>query len=422
MNMQRSGWCALVLSIAGAAGAWAADVERTAYPSGQKSQSARTVSVGNLIFPSGIAGTKGDPLAQVDEVVQQLHDTLAQRGLGIGSMLQHTIYLKDGAAPPIQVLTRFHAAATKLSPGLKDHPSVGTIVRVPEFPNKNTIVAIDAVAGAPAVKGKPDDFKRIPFTFGPKEIVETIGVDKLVFSAGLEAMDFEHGTLEPTIDEQIEVIVKKLHDSLRKAGLDVGNMISHNLYVKRGTDPMHVIQKFHEVTHRYAPELKTQPSVGTLVVVDGMAADGFLLEMDAVAARPQQQGKPDSYARVLFENSMDISKSVTVGDLVFLSGMEAMDGNKPVPSDVLQQVEVSVKKIDTVLRQSGLTIGNMVKHKLYVKKGSDVEQVRRKFHEVAVRLAPELKSQPSAETLVIVEGLASNQLLFEANVIAARSK
>jgi enamine deaminase RidA (YjgF/YER057c/UK114 family) len=422
MKMQRGLWGVLVSSLAATSSASAADVVRTSYPAGQRADAASIVSAGNLLFPSGIAGSKADPMEQVDEVVQQLHDTLAQRGLGIGNMLQHTIYLKDGAAPPIQVLTRFHATATKLAPGLKTQPSVGTIVRVPEFPDKNTIVAIDAVAGAPAVKGKPDDFKRIPFTFGPKEIVETIGVDKLVFTAGLEAMDFEHGTLQPGIDEQIEVIVKKLNDSLQKTGLGVGNMISHNLYVKRGTDPLHVIQKFHEVTHRYAPGLKTQPSVGTLVVVDGMAADGFLLEMDAVAARPQQQGKPDSYARVLFESSMDIAKSVTVGDLVFLSGMEAMDGNKPVPADVLQQVEVSVKKVDAVLRESGLSLANVIKHKLYVKQGSDVEQVRRKFHEVALRLAPELKNKPSAETLVIVEGLATDQLSFEVNVIAARSK
>jgi enamine deaminase RidA (YjgF/YER057c/UK114 family) len=83
---------------------------------------------------------------------------------------------------------------------------------------------------------------------------------------------------------------------------------------------------------------------------------------------------------------------------------------------------VAVKKIDATLRKSSLTLGNMVKHKLYVKQGADVAQVRRKFHEVATRLAPELKAQPSAETLVIVEGLATNEMQFEASVIAARSK
>lgn len=402
----------LALLSAGVGSVWAADA-------------GPTVSVNNIVFPSGVTGSDADAMKQVDEVVQRAHDELARKGLGIGNMLQHTIYLKDGAASPMDVLKRFHAAATRLAPGLKERRSVGTIIRVPDFPNKNTILMLDLVAGIPAVKGQPDDFKRINFAYGPQEIAETLAVGPIVFTAGTEAMDFQYGKLVPGIDEQIEVIVAKLDGGLKKAGLGVGNMVSHNLYVKRGTDPIHVINKFHEVTQRYAPGLKDRPSVGTLAVVDGMAADGFLLEMDAVAARPQQQGKPDSYKRVLFDDkSMPISRNVSVGDLVFLSGEEGVDPakNGAVSPDVYEQVEVAVKKIDDNLRKSGLTIGDMVKVKLFVKKGSDAQKVREKFHEAANRLAPSLKKNPSAETLLIVEGLAGSDMKFEASVIAARRK
>lgn len=421
MKASFGGLAIAALLVLGAGSSLAAEVVRTPGTAG----AASVVSVDKLFFPAATYGTDTDPLKQVDEAVQRMHDTLARRGLGIGNMLQHTIYLKDGAAPPIAVLNRFHAMATKLAPSLKEFRSVGTIVRVPAFADKKTAVMIDVVAGAGPVKGQPDGFKRIGFKFGPQEIAETIAVEPLVFTAGLEAMDFQFGKLPADIDTQIDVIVGKLHNALQAAGLSVGNMISHNLYVKRGTDPLHVIAKFHEATRKYSPELQQKPSVGTLVIVDGMAADGFLLEIDAVAARPQQPGKPDNYARVPFtEMPMDIAKSVTVGDLVFLAGMEGVDFDKQgaVSPNVLDQVEVAVKKIDATLRKSGLTIGNMVKHKLYVKQGADVQQVRRKFHEAAARLAPELKNQPSAETLVIVEGLAIEQLQFEATVIAARSK
>lgn len=401
---------ALLLGLSGLGSAWAADT-------------APIVAVNNIVFPSGITGSDPDAMKQVDEVVQRAHDHLARKGLGIGNMLQHTLYLKDGAASPMDVLQRFHAAATRLAPSLKERRSVGTIVRVPDFPNKNTILMLDLVAGIPAVKGQPDDFKRIGFTFGPQEIAETLAVGNVVFTAGTEAMDFQFGKLPPGIDAQIEAIVAKLDFGLKKAGLGVGNMVSHNLYVKRGTDPIHVINKFHEVTQRYAPGLKDRPSVGTLAIVDGMAADGFLLEMDAVAARPQVEGKADNYKRVLFdEKSMPIARNVSVGDLVFLSGEEGVDPakNGAVSADVYEQVEVAVKKIDDNLRKSGLTIGNMVKHRLFIKKGVDAEKVRQKFHEVANRLAPGLKKNPSAETLVIVEGLATDDMKFEASVIAAR--
>jgi enamine deaminase RidA (YjgF/YER057c/UK114 family) len=380
---------------------------------------AALVVVDRLVFPSGVYGTKGTAGEQVDEIVTLMHQRLAADGLGIGSMLQHTIYLRDGAIQPMEVLNRFHAAATKLAPSLKAHPSVGTILRVPELPDKNAMVMVDVVAGKPAKKG-PDGFVRIPFTFGPQEIVESIGVDKLVFSAGMEGMDFEHGTLAPTIDEQIVAIVGKINTAMKSAGLTVGHMVSHNLYVTQGTDPMRVIQKFHEETQKYSPELKKHQSVGTLAIVDGMAVPGFLLEVDVVAARPQ----PERLKRVPFtEVRMDIAKTVAVDDLIFVCGMEGVDFDKrmAVSPDVLEQAEVAAKKIHSSLRQSGLSIGNVVKQKLYVVKGADVERVRTRFHETAIRLAPEVKSKPPAETVIVVEGLAGASLKFEVTAIAART-
>lgn len=375
------------------------------------------VSAGGLVFPSIAAGTHGTVLEQVDEIVKSMHDRLAKAGTGgIGNMMQHTIYLKDGAASPIEILGRFHADARKLAPSLVDQPSVGTIVRVPAFPDKNTLVAVDLVAGA----GKTADFKRTPFTFGPKEIVETIGTGPIVFTAGLEAMDFEHGKLVPGIDEQIEIIVAKLDAAMKKAGLEVGNMISHNLYVTRGTDPIHVIQKFHEATRKYSPGLKDHPSVGTLVLVDGMAVPGFLLEIDAVAAK----GDPAALKRVPFtEMPMDIAKTVDAGQLVFVAGMEGVDFEKggKVSPDVMEQADVAAKKIDASLRQAGLSIADVVKYKMYVKNGADPEAVRARFRQAVARLAGG-KQPKSAETLVVVEGLAGPSLQFEVTAIAAHHR
>jgi len=380
--------------------------------------SAPVVTAGNIVFPSGPTGSQTG-VQQVEEVVRKANEQLAAQGLGIGNMLQHTIFVKDGALSPMQVLQAFHGTATKLAPSLKEFRSVGTIIRVPDFPDKNTTIMLDWVAG----KSSPESYQRVPFVYGPQEIAESIGNDKLVFTAGLEAMDFKNGTLVPTIDQQMEVIVGKLDAALKNAGLGVGNMISHNLYVKKGTDPLHVIEKFHELTHRYAPELKDRPSVGTLVVVDGMAGDGFLLEMDAVAARPAVKGQPDNFNRVLFDDhSMPIARSVAVDDLVFLSGEEGMDNNGAISDDPLVQVEVAVKKLDATLRKSGLTLANLVKHRLFIKKGADAEQVRKKFHEVAEKLAPGLKNKPSAESVLIVEGLASDKMAFEVSAIAARRR
>ena len=233
-------------------------------------------------------------------------------------------------------------------------------------------------------------------------------------------MDFVNRVPPPNDpDRQVETIVNKIQSALRKNGLTIGNMVSHNLYVTKGADPGRVIQKFHELARTLAPGLAKQPSVGTLAVVNGMASPAFLMEFDAIAAHPKTKGQPDTYRRFPFVPPMDIVESVDVDDVIFLSGMEGTESGNGFTNPV-RQVEVAVKKIDDTLKRSGLSIANMVKHKLYIKNGQDVKALRLAFHKAAQRLSPALAKNPSAETVIVVEGLAGDSMLFEVSIIAAR--
>jgi enamine deaminase RidA (YjgF/YER057c/UK114 family) len=112
-----------------------------------------------------------------------------------------------------------------------------------------------------------------------------------------------------------------------------------------------------------------------------------------------------------------------VGKLVFLSGTEAMaieNGKTVVPEDVLKQTEVVVKKMNDTLKEIGLSIENMVKHTIYMKKGAaDPVEVIGKFHKECYRYGPGLKKRPSTGTLVVVEGLAVEAFKIEVDAIAA---
>ncbi len=131
----------------------------------------------------------------------------------------------------------------------------------------------------------------------------------------------------------------------------------------------------------------------------------------------------DNYHRTYFEGmQMDICKTLTVGKLVFLSGTEAMDFDKggAVPEDINAQIEVVVKKMNAALEEIGLSIGNMIKHTLYMKKGAaDPVEVIQKFHQECYRLAPDLKEKPSTGTLAVVDGLAVDTFKVEVDAIAA---
>jgi enamine deaminase RidA (YjgF/YER057c/UK114 family) len=131
----------------------------------------------------------------------------------------------------------------------------------------------------------------------------------------------------------------------------------------------------------------------------------------------------DNFKRTYYSGiSMDICKTLTVGKLIFLSGTEAMDFEKggAVDKDVFVQIEVVVSKMNAALEELGLSIGNMVKHTIYLKKGAaDPVKVIRKFHDECYRYAPSLKEKPGTGTLAVVEGLATDAFKVEVDAIAA---
>lgn len=131
----------------------------------------------------------------------------------------------------------------------------------------------------------------------------------------------------------------------------------------------------------------------------------------------------DNFKRTFYEGmQMDICKTLTVGKLVFLSGTEAMDSDKggAVPEGMTEQIEVVVRKMNAALEEIGLSIGNMIKHTIYMKKGSaDPISVIQKFHEECYSYAPGLKEKPSTGTLAVVDGLAVDTFKVEVDAIAA---
>jgi enamine deaminase RidA (YjgF/YER057c/UK114 family) len=411
----------MIIVIVGFIAVQAAEIQRTLDPKQKAIGSAQLVTVNNIVFPAAIYGTDPDPLKQIDEVLEKMHAVLAQRGLGMGNMLQHTIFLKEGSISPMAVLDRFHATARRLAPSLKELRSVGTIIRVPELPDKRAVIMLDMVAGAPLQKGQGQDgYTRIPFKFGPEEIAETIADDKILFTAGTEGMDFEHGTIADNIDDQIVTVVKKLDDGVKKAGLTLSNMVQHNIYMTKGSDPMHVIQKFHGELRKHDPEAKNYLGTGSIMIVDGMAGQGFLLEMDAVLTKHS----PKDVKRVPFsEIQMDVVKTAALEDLVFVTAMPGADlaKNMAYAKGIDAQIELAVKNVHNALQKSGLALANIVKHRLLLKKeAADIAHVRAKFYEVVNRLAPQFKKNPSAETFLVLEALEAPDDLFEVSVIAAR--
>jgi len=135
-----------------------------------------------------------------------------------------------------------------------------------------------------------DNFQRTFFEGMQMDIAKTLRVGNIVFLSGTEAMDPQNGGKVPEdMDEQIKVVVRKMNDTLKEIGLSLENMVKHTIYMTKGAaDPVDVIRKFHDECYKYAPGLRKRPSTGTLAVVEGLAVKTFKIEVDAIAAYPDQ--------------------------------------------------------------------------------------------------------------------------------------
>ena len=133
-----------------------------------------------------------------------------------------------------------------------------------------------------------DNYKRTLYGEMSMDISKTLSVGKIIFLSGTEAMDFSKGgDVDDDVFVQIEVVVRKMNAALEELGLNIGAMVKHTIYMKKGAaDPVKVIRKFHDECYKYAPGLKEKPSTGTLAVVEGLASKNFKVEVDAIAAYP----------------------------------------------------------------------------------------------------------------------------------------
>ena len=132
-----------------------------------------------------------------------------------------------------------------------------------------------------------DNFERLPYTESQMDICKTLRVGNLVFMSGTEALDLKTGAIPKTIEEQVAAVVGKMSDTLSQIGLTLANMVKHTIYMKKDTvPPIKVLELFHKECYKYAPDLKTHPSTGTIVVIDSLVIEDFMLEVDAIAAIP----------------------------------------------------------------------------------------------------------------------------------------
>jgi len=371
-------------------------------------------NAGSLILPSAIYGTHGTVLEQVDEVTAKIEAMLKAGKLQVGDLMRHTIFLKVGAQEPSRIFTKLIGNLRRMGPELTNNPTAGTIVLVPSFPDPATQIMVEFVGGR-----APNGMTRVPIMFGPRMSVESIGNEQFVASFGLEGLDFygaatqgELDTLQ-TLDGEIDKMVAILAANMSHAGLGIANVVSYNLYVTKGTDPVQAAAKLQHYLRKRVPNLDQTPSSGTVIVLDGATIPSLKVQLNVIASR----NKPATLSRV---PQGDLAQSVTADGVVFISGI---GGNEKsgAKADAARQAEDVARGIDAALdKAGGLKLSDVARFDIYVKQGDDTAAALARFYKAARKLDPAFDSSKAAAVVAVVEGFPDAATRFLASAVAAR--
>ena len=128
----------------------------------------------------------------------------------------------------------------------------------------------------------PDGFWDWPL---PTTFSQGWKVGDLVFTGGQVSQTPEGTALHPyDIEAQIEEVFKNIRMVLQEVGADLADIVKLNTYwVHDGDDQAEFYKHMTEIRHRY---LADPGPAATAVRVAGLAVDGLLIEIEAIAVVP----------------------------------------------------------------------------------------------------------------------------------------
>lgn len=113
-----------------------------------------------------------------------------------------------------------------------------------------------------------------------------------------------------------------------------------------------------------------------------------------------------------WESTVGYSRAVRVGNMVFVAGTTAVDGDTVIaPGNAYEQTKYVLSKIGKALHQAGADFQHVVRTRMYVTNIADWEAIGRAHGEVFADIRP-------AATMVEVKALINKYLVIEIEVEA----
>ncbi len=228
------------------------------------------------------------------------------------------------------------------------------------------------------------------------------------------------------IRTQTQVVFDNVAKVLAEGGASMGDVVKLNTYYRfDGTGP-HETAFWRAMTDVRLEYLADPGPAATAVRVVGFARQDTLIEVEAIAAVADQEGRSLERVRIMPEGHWDwvmptpFSQGWKVGNLVFVGGQISARGRGEVigVDDIEVQTRHTFENIRAVLREAGADLGDIVKLNTYYKfQGEGPEE--NEFWQRMTRVRLEYLGDPGpAATAVRVVGFAFEHILIEIEAIA----
>lgn len=201
-------------------------------------------------------------------------------------------------------------------------------------------------------------------------------VGNIIFLSGLDGRSSETGEVaSDKLEEQVVACLDNIRLALEEVGSSLDNLVKNFVLLKDYQDSPRMWKVMLEYYRKHAPHLVEEPPAVTVTQVSALAETECLIAIDSIAVisenEPGWEMKkyPMYYGDVKqvypnIEPGMPfLSESVTVGNLIFISGMagENPDTGK-IESDIFEeQMHTALDKVRSAMDKPGSSMSNIIK-------------------------------------------------------------
>jgi enamine deaminase RidA (YjgF/YER057c/UK114 family) len=249
-------------------------------------------------------------------------------------------------------------------------------------------------------------------------------LDDLLFVGGQISADNKGRTIGDDIETQTRNIMEFIGRVLHEAGADYGDIVKQNVYYvvdDESPPPAEIMQRINAVRAEYCG---SPAPITTETPVAGLAFEGLLLEIDAVAMVGQNKVPLAPANHWAHGDDAPYVQGWRAGDWVFVGGQRSLDGNGALrdAGDIVAQTRNCFEGMKAVLAEAGASLDDLMRLNTYYQQDGSGHEVTEFWEEMTKVRMDYLPNPGPVGTGLRVKGFPHEGELFQIEGIAYLGK